>query len=242
MFARSQPLLSPHTPGGGAAADYTRDAYVALVKVLHDPPVDISHAAAIEICVMNFSNTMVPALKRRIVSTELALKYLALKNPFTGDNVFAETRYLPGLVRHVAEDVIDRVKGGWAVSQPTLAALRGYVVSPHEIGVDSSIAAFKALIAGCSRCFCTSAPHEGGETSAPDPIAEISVLAPELRWVAAHHPREIADVVSRVSEIPVHALLAPGFDKVLAELSDPDAKIPPEVRHAAKVARARRGE
>lgn len=240
MFARSQPLLSPNVSGGGASHDFTRDAYVALVNVLHVPPADISHVAAIGVCATNFSNVMVPALKRGHLSIDTAFKYLALNNPFTGENVFAETGHLPRLVESMAESVIERVSRGAAVSQPTLAALRGYVASPSEIGIDASVAAFKGLIAGCMRCFSISAPHQSAVSSAPDPIAEISALAAELKWAAMKFPHEVAQVVSRIVEVPVHPVLSTGVDAILAELSDPGANVAPEVRHVAKVARSQR--
>lgn len=242
MFTRSHPTLSPDTSGGGATTDFTGDAYAALVRVLHQPPPGISHVAAIDICAMNFSNNMVPALKRGLVSIEMALKYLSLTNPVTANNVFAETRHFPRLMQDVADHISERVRDGAAISVHTLASLRGYVASPHEIGTDASIAAFKALVAGCSRCFTVSDPHQSAPASAPDPVAEISLLAPELRWTATKHPGPVAEVITRITTISVASPLAQGVDNILAELSDPNGDIPGEVRHAAKIAKSRRSE
>ena len=240
MFSRNQPARSPDASGGGAPIDFTRDAYAALVQVAHKPPPGVPHAAAIDICATNFSNNMVPALKRGQVSIELALKYLQLTNPFSGNNVFAETGPLPHLVPHVAEHIIERVRAGAAISVRALASLRGYVASPHDIGVDASMAAFNALIAGCSRCFTISTPHQVEPPSAPDPVAEVSLLGPELNWVATKHPAPVAEVVARIDGVFVEPVLARGIDAIMKDLADPNANIPPEVRHVAKIALARR--
>ena len=58
--------------------------------------------------------------------------------------------------------------------------------------------------------------------------------------MAPRCPQEVADVVARISEMPVHPLLAAAVDTILADLSDPNANIPAEVRHVAKVALSRR--
>lgn len=240
MFAKSRPLLSPDSPAGGAAFDYARDSYVALVRVLHEPPAGIPHASAIWVCATNFSNDMIPALKSGRLSPGVALKYLALSNPFSGVNVFVETKQLQGLVAGVSEAIIELVDGGAAVSTSTLAALRGYVASPQDVGVNTSLIALKAMLAGCSRCFTVSTSSQLEPRVGPDPIAEVVALAPELRWVGLKYPSEIAEVVVRIGELSVSSPLAKGLDRVLLELSDPSADIPAEVQHAARLARARR--
>ena len=88
--------------------------------------------------------------------------------------------------------------------------------------------------------FTTSTPHQVEPPSAPDPVAEVSLLGPELNWVATKHPAPVAEVVARIDGVFVEPVLAQGIDAIMKDLADPNANIPPEVRHVAKIALARR--
>lgn len=241
MFSHSRPLLSPDGSGGSPSVDHARDSYVALVRVLHDPPTSAPLSVAIGICASNFANNLIPALYRGTTPVEVALKYLNLKNPQSGVNVFLETRHLAPLVARVAEFVQERIAKGGGVSDFVLASLRGFVVSPNDIGIEASVAAYKAFMSGLTRCYVVSLPDQLFQPEAPNPLAEVSLLGAELRRIAARNPQGIAGVVARIADVPVNPLLAAGVDSLLTQLSKDDPCIPPVVREAALQAISRRG-
>jgi hypothetical protein len=241
MFARSHVRLSPDGIDGGAPPlDHARDSYVALVRVLHDPPSSAPLKVAIAICASNFRNNVVPALYRGLLTPDVALRYMALKSPHTDVNVFLETGHLSFLVEHVAEVVRERIERGAAISDYALASLRGYVASPHEIGREASVAAFKAFMIGLTRCYTVTAPGQICDPVALDPCAAVSALGAELRWAAPRHPAEIADVVASLADIRVEPLLSPALEGVLLQLSVDDGRIPLIVREAARQGLSRR--
>ena len=88
--------------------------------------------------------------------------------------------------------------------------------------------------------FTTSTPHQAEPPSEPDPASELFLLAPELKWVATKPPAPVAEVVARIDGVFVEPVLARGIDAIMKDLADPNANIPPEVRHVAKIALARR--
>lgn len=242
MFARPRPLLSPHESSGGSGLEFTRDAYVALVKVLHEAPADVPQSLAIAVCANNFANNMVVALKRGFLSPEVALDYLSLGMPDSGRNVFAETKHLAPLVGHVAEHIIERIESGSAVSAEGFEDLRKFIAMPHDLGVDTSVLAYRALIAGCTRSFTVSSPLQGIFNVCPDPQAHVQLLGRDLRCAALEHPREVAALVARMGEIPVPLPLVVGVNSIFDELSRPGSATPAEVQHEAKIAKARRAE
>lgn len=242
MFSRSHPLRSPDGNGGAPSVDHARDSYVALVRVLHDPPTSVPLNVAIGICASNCANNLIPALYRGTTPVEVALKYLNLKNPQSGVNVFLETRHLAPLVARVAEFVQERIAKGGGVSDYVLASLRGYIVSPNDIGSEVSVAAYKAFMTGLTRCYVISVPDQLSQPEAPDPLALISLLGAELRRGAARNPQGIADVVTRIANVPVNPLLSPVVDSMLSRLSEVDAFIPHVVREAALQGIARRAQ
>lgn len=243
MFARTRSQLSPDgIEGGSPPVDHARDSYVALVRVLHDPPSTVPLNVAIAICAGNFRNNLLPALYRGILTPDVALRYIALKNPNSGVNVFLETRHLPTLVERVADVIKERTARGVAISDHALASLRGYVASPHEIGCDSSVAAFEAFIVGLTRYYTVSSPDQIYQPEAPDPVAAVATLGADLRWAAPRHPREIADVVARIADIRVEPLLSPGIDSVLRSLTHEEGRIPKVVKDAARLALSRRAQ
>jgi len=239
MFSRSRHLLSPDGQGGAPSVDHTRDSYVALVRVLHDPPASAPFNVAVAICASNFANNLIPALYRRATTLDVAMRYLELKNPHTGVNVFLETMHLPPLVGRVADVVQDRVAKGGAVSDYVLASLGSFVVRPHDIGSEVSVAAYKAFMAGLTRCYVVSSPDQLFQPEPPDPLVWLSLLGAELRRGAARNPQEIADVVTRIADVPVNPLLSAEVDAILAQFSK-DASVPQIVREAALHGLARR--
>lgn len=240
MFSWSRPLLSPDGQGGAPPLDHARDSYVALVRVLHDPPASAPLSVAVAICASNFANTLIPALYRGTTTIDVALRYLGLRNPYSGANVFLETSHLSPLVMGVAQVVQERIAKGNAVSDYVLASLRGFIVSPNDIGSEASVAAYKAFMAGLTRCYVISSPEQLDKPVAPDPLVEVSLLGAELRWVAVRHPKEVGDVVGRIADIQVDPLLSQGVDSILAHLSEEGDHIPQSVRYAALQAIARR--
>jgi hypothetical protein len=220
--------------------DHARDSYVALVRVLHDPPSSAPLNVAVAICASNFRNDVVPALYRGLLTPDVALRYMALKNPHSGVNVFLETGHLSTLVEHVAAVVRERIERGAAISDYALASLRGYVASPYEIGREASVAAFKAFMIGLTRSYTITAPDQICDPGPLDPSAAVSALGAELGWAAPRHPIEIAGVVASIADTRVEPLLAPALEGVLVQLSKEGGRIPSIVREAALQGLSRR--
>lgn len=226
MFSHSRPLRSPDSgsfDSGGSAPkiDFTKDAYLALVNVLRNPPKDMPADLAIRVCAVNFYNNATVALKGGALAPETALACMALKNPATGENVFHETKLLPTLVEISSIVILQRVQAGRAVEHTALAALREYAASPHSLGPSVSISAYRALLAAVTRCYRRSSGGDGEESSSIDPIAEVASLGEDLQRASSLHPKEVCEFLRELGKIPVSGPLREGVDRMLSILSQP---------------------
>jgi hypothetical protein len=224
----------------GGSIEAVSEQYRALVNVLKNPPPNMSHASAIQLCADNFADALLVALAHRKVSVETALRSIQLSNSSTGNNVFADVDRLGHLVSEIAGHLIEQVRGTLGVSTHALASLRGFVARPHEVGQGASLLAFHALVKGCLRCFSTVGPNQGETVRAPDPVAELELLAPDLIFAARDHAAEIVGVINVIAMTEVDPPLEKGITAILKQLSDPTQDIPELVRSAAETALSRR--
>jgi hypothetical protein len=208
------------------AASFRRN-FVELVAAM-DQGVDIMPAT------LNFSSVAIEALHLGHVQPEAVIECMKLRNPQSGQRVFAEQECFPALVNAVCCAVCAHLDRGKPVSSDVLKGLRHFVSNPHLSGVEGSVTSYHTFVRGLTHFYQVVQNEDEGVYTLLSPASLMGLLSMDLHHAAKVQPILIADVVEALGSVPISPRLLDDLDSLLVNTAHPSrTAMPPQVRAAA---------
>lgn len=212
-----------------------RSSFTELVQALEAD----SGTERVRRALNNLCDALITGAGTGQLSPEFLVRISKIKAPDSTTRLFEEYGMLPGIASAICGAVERRIATGGAVSLTTLRQLKSFAASPDLVGVEGSVQAYEALVAGLTSFYqeTSSFEEKGFPTKPADLLAELMTA---LHRNAPKQPTGIAGVVQKLGAIRVAPQLLESLDSLLVNTAHPDRAIPAQVREAAIYAIAER--